>query len=168
MNTLLKRMAVVATAMVATLVVGLAPAEARRHAEGHGLRRLGMNALQARSAYQPTINQQGGRWIAYIGHHGGSAYNPQTRMEEPDGTSVVDVTNPRHPRYLTHTPRSCGDGGERRRPDGAGLQRQRPAPRRRREVLPAAPLRRPGAPDLRCETGIAYLVSGVPAGAPSA
>ena len=28
---------------------------------------LGYNDLQARSAYQPTIHLQAGRWIAYIG-----------------------------------------------------------------------------------------------------
>lgn len=89
--------------------------------------------------------------------HGGTRRHLGRRRDQPEAPAVPDPH-----------PRSCGDGGERRRPDGAGLQRQRPAPRRRREVLPAAPLRRPGAPDLRCETGIAYLVSGVPAGAPSA
>ena len=33
---------------------------------------VGYNDLQARSAYQPIIHQQGDRWIAYIGHHGGT------------------------------------------------------------------------------------------------
>ena len=33
---------------------------------------VGYNDLQARSAYQPTIHHQGDRWIAYIGHHGGT------------------------------------------------------------------------------------------------
>ena len=35
------------------------------------------NDLQARSAYQPTIHRQGDRWIAYIGHHGGTKDDPQ-------------------------------------------------------------------------------------------
>ncbi|MBX6392130.1 MAG: hypothetical protein IRY96_01555, partial [Burkholderiales bacterium] len=39
--------------------------------ERHNMRMVGYNDLQARSAYQPTIQNQGGRWIAYIGHHGG-------------------------------------------------------------------------------------------------
>ena len=33
---------------------------------------VGYNDLQHRSAYQPTIHHQGNRWIAYIGHHGGT------------------------------------------------------------------------------------------------
>ena len=41
---------------------------------------VGYNDLQARSAYQPTIHQQGQRWIAYIGHHGGSQLNPAHRQ----------------------------------------------------------------------------------------
>ena len=60
---------------------------------------VGADGLQARSAYQPTIHQQGNRWIAYIGHHGGSddipnPVNPMTGKAEPNGTSIVDVTDP--------------------------------------------------------------------------
>ena len=40
--------------------------------EASNMRLVGWNDLQARSAYQPTIHRQGDRWIAYIGHHGGS------------------------------------------------------------------------------------------------
>ena len=58
---------------------------------------LGHNPLQARSAYQPIIHQQGSRWIAYIGHHGGSAFNPLTNAVENNGVSIVDVTKPAIP-----------------------------------------------------------------------
>src|SRR4029077_18039222 len=61
---------------------------------------VGYNDLQARSSYQPTIHQQGQRWIAYIGHHGVSQMNPLTGKQEDNGTSIVDVTDPAHPRYL--------------------------------------------------------------------
>src|ERR1044072_4595202 len=37
--------------------------------EASNMKLVGSNDLQARSAYQPTIHHQGGRWIAYIGHH---------------------------------------------------------------------------------------------------
>ena len=40
--------------------------------EASNMELVGYNDLQARSAYQPTIHQQGERWIAYIGHHGGT------------------------------------------------------------------------------------------------
>ncbi len=84
-------------------------------AGGHGaqhkhMRLLAHDDLQARSAYQPIIQQQGNRWIAYIGHHGGQAVNPITGVLESNGTSIVDVTNPRHPRYLHHIPGPSGMG----------------------------------------------------------
>src|SRR5271154_5512648 len=40
--------------------------------EASNMKLVGSNDLQARSAYQPTIHHQGERWIAYIGHHGGT------------------------------------------------------------------------------------------------
>ncbi len=82
-----------------------AGAAARGHgAEAHNMRLVGSSDLQARSAYQPFIHQQGGRWIAYIGHHGGQALNPLTGGAEPNGTSIVDVTDPRNPQILHHIP----------------------------------------------------------------
>ncbi len=77
--------------------------------EASNMRLVGTNDLQARSAYQPTIHHQGDRWIAYIGHHGGTddipaPVNPQTGKAEPNGTSIVDVTDPAQPKYLHHIP----------------------------------------------------------------
>jgi hypothetical protein len=79
-------------------------------AEQKDMRLVGYNDLQARSAYQPIIQKQGDRWIAYIGHHGGEAPNPLTGKVEPNGTSIVDVTNPAQPRYLHHIPGGQGAG----------------------------------------------------------
>ena len=67
--------------------------------EASNMKLVGANDLQARSAYQPTIHHQGDRWIAYIGHHGGTddipaPVNPLTGKAEPNGTSIVDVTDP--------------------------------------------------------------------------
>ncbi len=83
-----------------------------RKAEASNMRLLGYDDLQARSAYQPVIHRQGKRWIAYIGHHGGSALNPLTGKTEPNGTSIVDVTEPRKPRFLHHIPGSAEGSGE--------------------------------------------------------
>jgi hypothetical protein len=74
------------------------------------MRLVGYNDLQARSAYQPIIQKQGERWIAYIGHHGGEASNPLTGKVEPNGKSILDVTNPAQPRYLHHIPGGKGAG----------------------------------------------------------
>ena len=77
--------------------------------EASNMKLVGSNDLQARSAYQPTIHHQGNRWIAYIGHHGGTddvpaPVNPMTGKAEPNGTSIVDVTDPTRPKYLRHLP----------------------------------------------------------------
>ena len=86
--------------------------------EARNMRLLGHNDLQARSAYQPLIVHQGSRYIAYIGHHGGSAevpkaINPMTQQPENNGTSIVDVTDPTSPKYLKHIPgdEGAGEGG---------------------------------------------------------
>ena len=71
---------------------------------------VGHDDLQARSAYQPTIHRQANRWIAYIGHHGGVKRNPLTGMDEQNGTSIVDVTDPKRPHYLAHIPGEAGEG----------------------------------------------------------
>ncbi len=80
------------------------PTAAQKVPEKSNMELVGYNDLQARSAYQPVIEKQGDRWIAYIGHHGGSALNPLTGEMEANGTSVVDVTDPKHPKYLFHIP----------------------------------------------------------------
>jgi hypothetical protein len=80
--------------------------------EASNMALVGFNDLQGRSAYQPIIQQQDGRFIAYIGHHGGSAHNSLNGRIEPNGTSIVDVTDPQHPRYLHHVPGVVSGIGE--------------------------------------------------------
>ena len=79
-------------------------------AEKSNMELVGFDDLQARSAYQPVIRRQRDRWIAYIGHHGGTALNPLTGRQESNGTSIVDVTNPKQPKYLAHIPGESGQG----------------------------------------------------------
>src|SRR5438874_7458506 len=73
------------------------------------MRLVGYTDLQARSAYQPTIHHQGDRYIAYVGHHGGTPDVPKplnrlTGQAEYSGTSIADVTDPAQPKYLAHIP----------------------------------------------------------------
>ena len=77
----------------------------------------GWSDLQGRSAYQPIIVNENGREILYVGHHTGSAMNPLTGVVEPNGTSIVDVTDAAKPKYLFHIPGSS-EGGE----EGGGAQ----------------------------------------------
>ncbi len=107
---------------VAAMLATSAAAQTRSQApkigdppEAMNMRLVGHNDLQGRTAYQPTIVKQDSRYIAYIGHHGGSAENPKpmnplTGQAELNGTSIVDVTDPKNPKYLAHIPGAVGDG----------------------------------------------------------
>ena len=105
--------------------------------EAQNMRLVGMSDLQARSAYQPTIHRQGDRYIAYIGHHGGTPDVPKpmnklTGQAEFNGTSILDVTDPANPKYLKHIPGLEGnyeEGGAQmvRVCDGATLPKAKQA-----------------------------------------
>ena len=150
----------------------------------------GFNDLQGRSAYQPIIIKEGDREIAYVGHHTGSAMNSLTGVVEPNGTSIVDVTDPAKPKYLAHIPGSTEAGEEA---GGAQMVRVcsgnvlphgvrgkwyllRPLGSKAQEIYdvtdPAHPTRltqivgdldRTHKSWWECDTGIAYLVANAPA-----
>ena len=120
-------------------------ARSGRKAE-HGARRLPRSAGPERvSAGHP---RQGNRWIAYVGHHGGTALNPLTGQQESNGTSIVDVTDPKQPRYLAHIPGEAGQG------EAGGAQMVRvcdgsaAAARRQEQGVPAAHVRQHRPRDL--------------------
>src|SRR5580658_7078084 len=103
-----------ALAILTAAILIAASAAAQQAARKSNMELIGYNDLQARSAYQPVIQKQGDRWIAYIGHHAGVQPNPLTGQDESNGTSIVDVTDPRHPKYVAHIP------GEPIKPGGGG------------------------------------------------
>jgi hypothetical protein len=171
-------------AVVLLLLVAVVDVPAQQQAEKKDLELAGYHDLQGRGAYQPVITEQGGRWIAYIGHHSGSLPNPLTGAREDNGTSIVDVTNPRAPRYLHHIPGERGSGAQMVRVcRGTDLPR---ADRGKVYMLRTLgdsaheiwDVTRPEKPFhlvtvasglhgthknwWECDTGIAYLVSGVP------
>jgi hypothetical protein len=92
-------------------------------AEHQNMQLVGSNDLQARSTYQPAVHHYAdGRYILFAGHHAlGTnpvtgqplpSFNPLTGNNEPNGTSIVDVTDPKHPVYLFHIPvGTTGNGG---------------------------------------------------------
>ena len=105
----------IAAALLATFAAA-DHAPAQTAGTGHGEERfntrlVGAHDLQARSAYQPLPVRQGERRIAYVGHHAGERLNPLTGAVEPNGTSVVDVTDAAAPVYLTHIPATGGASG---------------------------------------------------------
>jgi len=120
--------------VTALLVVGAWRADARddgdRDAQSKNMKLVGFSDLQARSTYQPTLHKQvvNGqvRYVIYAGHHALagpgegqapagtpalSSFNPLTGRNEENGTSIIDVTDVRRPRYLFHLPVPTGAGG---------------------------------------------------------
>ena len=156
--------------------------------EASNMRLVGWSDLQARSAYQPVIQRQGSRYIAYVGHHGGLRVDPQSGKEVQNGTSIVDVTDPARPRYLTHIPGDTGageaggaqmvricNGTELPKADRAKVYMLRSYGNTAHEVWDVTQPERPARVAIvaqkltgthkswwECDTGIAYLVSGVP------
>jgi hypothetical protein len=148
------------------------------------MRLVGFHDLSGRGAYQPVIHQQGERWIAYVGHHRGGAVNPLNNRREDNGTSLLDVTDPARPKLLHHVPGPPGGEAQMVRVCGG---RELPRAARDRIYLlrsyghtahevwdvtqPSQPSRVAVVSDglhgthkswWECDTGIAYLVSGVP------
>jgi hypothetical protein len=76
---------------------GTAAQPRRPQPEKNNMELVGYHDLQGRSAYQPLVHKQGERWIAYVGHHGDFLPNPLTGKQEHNGTSILDVTDPRRP-----------------------------------------------------------------------
>jgi hypothetical protein len=56
------------------------------------------------------IEDQNGHYIAYVANSPGAAFNPLTGQTEKNGTSLIDVTDPQHPMFLSHIP-AATDGG---------------------------------------------------------
>ena len=104
----------------ALLILSVGPAAAQP-AEQRNMSLVGEDDLQARSAYQPVIQRQGARWIAYVGHHGGRRLNQLTGQMELNGTSIVDVTDPEAAPLPPSHSRSGRGGGGGRRGHGPGL-----------------------------------------------
>jgi hypothetical protein len=168
------------------------PAPAQRRPDAENMKLLGFNDLQGRSAAAAVIHQQNGRWLAYIGHDGGKdaddrPRDPLTRRREANGTSILDVTDPRHPRYLHHIPGStgAGDAGGAQSVnvcDGKTLPKANPAktyllrsfgdsahelwdvssPLKPELLLRIEGVEATGANWWECDTGVAYLVSSAP------
>ena len=68
----------------------------------------GFNDNQGRPIYQPLVVNQNGREILYLGNLGGNLLNPLTGKVEPNGTSIIDVTDVAQPKFLFHIPGPSG------------------------------------------------------------
>src|SRR5919204_5993234 len=175
-------------AVAAALLLATPFASAQHGASALNMALLGHHDLQGRSAYQPVVKESRGRWIAYIGHHGGKTLNSLTGREEDNGTSIVDVTDPRRPRYLAHIPGEPGqaesggaqmvrvcNGSELPKGEKSKVYMLRNFGNKAHEVWDVTTPEKPAritvvVENLRdthkswweCDSGIAYLVSGLP------
>ncbi|HJZ74299.1 MAG TPA: hypothetical protein VKE51_21325 [Vicinamibacterales bacterium] len=162
---------------------------AQQRADMRNMRLVGFDDLQARSAYQPLIRKHGDRWLAYVGHHGGTQLNPLTGNQEINGTSILDVTDPRRPKYLAHIPGEPGqgeaggaqmvrvcEGRELPHADAGKVYLLRTFGNSAHEIWDVTEPTRPSRVTVvvsglrqthknwwECDTGIAYLISGDPA-----
>src|SRR2546425_8298471 len=105
------------TLVLGLLVVGtvrLAAAEHDGH-KHHDMKLVGTNDLQARSTYQPTLHKyRPGSYFLFTGHHALDvnpvtgqqlpSFNPLTGKYEPNGVSIVDVSDPKRPKLVAHIP----------------------------------------------------------------
>jgi hypothetical protein len=71
----------------------------------------GFNDNQGRPIYQPLVVDQNGREILYLGNLTGNLLNPLTGKIESNGTSIIDVTDVHHPKFLFHIPGPAGNVG---------------------------------------------------------
>lgn len=87
--------------------------DCNKQAENNNMELVGYSDLQGRNAYMVTVEKQGDRWIAYVGQHANHPLpvNSITGKAEPNGTSILDVTDPRNPKYITHIPGDPGSTG---------------------------------------------------------
>lgn len=160
------------------LTAHAAPQPPGNASELKNMQLVGFNDLRGRSAYQPTIHHYSdGRYIAFVGHHGGNS----PIAPGPNGTSIVDVTDPAHPAYLAHIESPAGGAQMARVCDGlpgtpgdghvyllraTGTQHElydvtdpgAPGP----ALVVSGPFSATHKNEWECSTGIAYLVSAVP------
>ncbi|HEX2567695.1 MAG TPA: hypothetical protein VHL85_12610 [Burkholderiales bacterium] len=175
-----------------TLALCCGAAHAQHPAASSNMALVGYSDLQGRSAYQPLVRENHGRWIAYVGHHGGKTLNPLSGQMEDSGTSILDVTDPKSPRMLSHIPGEPGmaeaggaqmvrvcNGSElpavKNSADRSKVYLLRPYGNLAQEIwdvtIPEKPVKVVTIVDKlggthkswwECDTGIAYLVVGAP------
>jgi len=177
----------IAVAVLAMACSG-APAQTAGQEEKFNMALVGAHDLQGRSAYQPLVHKQGERWIAYVGLHGDHLPNALNGKQEHNGTAILDVTDPKQPKLIAHIPGEPGkaeaggaqmvrvcNGAELPRADKAKVYMLRPFGNSAQEVWDVTDPAKPALVTTvvaklggthkswwECDSGIAYLVVGLP------
>src|SRR3990172_8569249 len=78
--------------------------------EAHDVRLVGYHDMQGRQALQVTTKSDAanGNWV-YVGHvpntrTGDATLNPITGQKEWNGTSILEISDPAHPKLVWHIP----------------------------------------------------------------
>jgi hypothetical protein len=104
-----------ATLAILVFSGGAMAAGVSQSGEQKNMQRVGHTDLQGRPGYQPNvIEYPDGRWIAFSGTHSnipvarpGFTFLPNplnNNADEPNGTMIIDVTDPNDPREMSHIP----------------------------------------------------------------
>ena len=104
-----------ATLAILTFSGGAMGAGVSQSGEQRNMQRVGHTNLQGRPGYQPNvIEYPDGRWIAFSGTHSnvpvarpGFTFLPNplnNNADEPNGTMIIDVTDPNDPKEMSHIP----------------------------------------------------------------
>jgi hypothetical protein len=81
-------------------VIPLSAPQGTYGVDAANVRLIGYSDLQGRDALQVVLKGN----YAYVGHHRGRERNPMTGALEWNGTTIVDVSNPKQPRIIKHIP----------------------------------------------------------------
>ena len=104
-----------ATLAILVFNSGAMAASVTQSGEQKNMRRVGHTDLQGRPSYQPNVIQYpDGRFIAFAGTHNnipvprpGFTFLPNplnNNADEPNGTMIIDVTDPANPKEMSHIP----------------------------------------------------------------
>ena len=104
-----RRIASTLTPLIVLSLGSIASMPDRAHtADAWNVRLVGYSDLQGREALQVVLKGN----YAYIGHiidrGTGEAFNPLTGRVEPNGTTIVDVSDPANPKIVVHIPGKKG------------------------------------------------------------
>ncbi|MGA2958822.1 MAG: hypothetical protein ABSF48_24275 [Thermodesulfobacteriota bacterium] len=99
---ILSRKILVSGVLLWSFFAGFAPLrQEQAHAvEAKNVRLVGYCDLQGRETLQVSLKGN----YAYVGHHRGDGLNPLTNKVESNGTSIVDVSDPKEPKVVKHIP----------------------------------------------------------------
>lgn len=93
------------------IAIGFIPGNAFA-TDHHKTQLVGHSDLQGRDSLQLNVKTHPllGKVFVAVGHHRGVKYNPMTDKYEANGSTILDVTNPKKPVIIVHIPGAVTNG----------------------------------------------------------